>query len=109
MARRNPLEEMKKKYFRGLKIREFHPWSFYYSCIKCGDEFCREKMYECKEHNIFFTYSNYYRGCTHCFNSKDEFRKYLEDEGKILKEGDLKYYMILKNAIKKWRRNRRIW
>ena len=88
MARRNPLEETKKRYFKNLKIRKIHPWLFYYSCIKCGDEFCREPMYECQEHSIIFTWSNYYMGCSHCFNSKDEFRKYLEDSGTICVESD---------------------
>ena len=92
MARRNPLEETKKRYFQNLKIRKIHPWLFYHSCIKCGDEFCREQMYECQEHSIIFTWSNYYTGCTHCFNNKDEFRKYLEDEEKILKDDDFKKY-----------------
>ena len=45
-------------------------------------------MYECQEHSIIFTWSNYYNGCSHCFNSKDEFRKYLEDNGTICVESD---------------------
>ena len=49
-------------------------------------------MYECQEHSIIFTWSNYYTGCTHCFNNEDEFRKYLEDEEEILKEDDFKQY-----------------
>ena len=88
MARRNPLEETKKRYFKNLKIRKIHPWLFYHSCIKCGDKFCREPMYECQEPSIIFTWSFYHRGCSHCFNSKDEFRKYLEDSGVICVESD---------------------
>lgn len=92
MARRNLLEETKKRYFKNLKFRRIYPWLFYHGCIKCGDEFCREPMYECQEHSIMFTWSKYYRGCTHCFNSKDEFRKYLEDEGMILTEDNFKEF-----------------
>ena len=88
MARRNPLEETKKRYFQNLKIRKIHPWLLYHKCIKCGDEFCREPMYECQEDSIIFTWSYYYDGCLHCFNSKDEFRKYLEDNGVICVESD---------------------
>ena len=88
MARKNPLEETKKIYFQNLKIRKIHPWLFYHSCIKCGDEFCREPMYECQEPSIIFTWSFYHSGCSHCFNSKDEFRKYLEDSGVICVESD---------------------
>ena len=88
MARRNRLEETKKRYFKNLKIRKIFPWFLYHKCIKCGDEFCREPMYECKEHSIIFTWSNYYMGCSHCFISKDEFRKYLEDNGTICVESD---------------------
>ena len=83
MARRNPLEEMKKKYFKGLKIKKIHPWLTYFDCIKCGDEFCREPMYECSEPDNYFTWHHYYRGCTHCFSSNEDFRKYLEDKGYI--------------------------
>ena len=90
MARRNPLEETKKRYFQNLKIRKIHPWLFYHSCIKCGDEFCRETMYECRSTNIYLYHDNYYRGCTHCFNNKNDFRKYLEDEGKIYTEDNFR-------------------
>ena len=45
-------------------------------------------MYECQAHSIIFTWSYYYNGCPHCFNSKDEFRKYLEDNGVICVESD---------------------
>lgn len=96
MARRNPLEEMKKKYFQNLKISKVHPWLFYHSCIKCGDEFCREPIYECIEPSICFSSERYYyRGCTHCFNSVENFRKYLEDKDKICVENDFVNYKVL--------------
>ena len=43
-------------------------------------------MYECQEHSIIFTWSYCYKGCSHCFINKDEFRKYLEDNGVICVE-----------------------
>lgn len=92
MARRNPLIETKKRYFKNLAIRKIHPWLFYHQCIKCGDEFCREPMYECQEQNILYPCFTYYKGCSHCFHSKDEFREYLGEEGKILKEENFDSY-----------------
>lgn len=92
MARRSPLVEMKKKYFKNLTIREIHPWLFYHKCVKCGDEFCRETMYGCEERSVYFEWWYHYEGCTHCFNSKDEFKKYLEDKGTILTEKDFIKY-----------------
>ena len=94
MARRNPLTETKKRYFKNLTIRKIHPWLFYHQCIKCGDEFCREPMYECQEENILYSCFTYYKGCSHCFHSKDEFREYLEEEEKILKEENFDSYYI---------------
>ena len=92
MARRNPLEETKKRYFKYLNIRKIHPWLFYHECIKCGDEFCREPMYECSEHSAYFSMINYYKGCCHCFNSEEEFRRYLEENKNILVEDDFKEF-----------------
>ena len=83
MTRRNPEEVEKKRYFNGITIRKIYPWLAYHRRVKCGDEFCREYMYECSEPIIGFSMYNYYEGCTHCFNSKTEFRQYLEDHGKI--------------------------
>lgn len=88
MARKNPLEEVKKRYFRNLKIRKIYPLLLYYGCVKCGYEFCREQMYECKERDVIYNWSSYYNGCSHCFKNKDEFRKYLEDKGFIYAESD---------------------
>lgn len=85
MARRNPLEERKKEYFKNLKFHIIHPWLLYYKCVKCGDEFCREPMYKCDVTNIV---PQYCTGCTHCFKSKEEFRKYLEDNRMIFTEAD---------------------
>lgn len=92
MARRNPLTETKKIYFKNLTIRKVHPWVFYHQCIKCGDEFCREPMYKCQEQSIFPPWFNYYKGCSHCFHNKEEFHEYFEEEGKILKEENFDSY-----------------
>lgn len=90
MARRNPFEEKKKRYFDCLRIKKIHPWLIYHDCIKCGDEFCREPMYECTESQFDFSFNIYYTGCTHCFSSKEDFRKYLEDRGCIYTEENFK-------------------
>lgn len=93
MTRRNPLEETKKRYLKNLKFRKIHPWLFYHECVKCGDEFCREPLYECEEESIFLIdFTNYYYGCSNCFSNENEFREYLEDKEKILKEEDFKTY-----------------
>lgn len=93
MARRNPLEETKKRYFKNLKFIKIYSWLFYHDCIKCGDEFCREQMYKCEERSICLNdHLNYYYGCTHCFANENEFRQYLEDNRKILKEKDFETY-----------------
>ena len=92
MARRTPLLEVKKKYFKQLSIRKFYPWLVYHKCEKCGDEFCREKMYICDEPTLFFTTNLYTYGCTHCFRSENEFRQYLEDKEIILTKEDFKEY-----------------
>ncbi len=86
MARRNPVEVAKNKYFRNLKFRKIYPILFYYKCVKCGNEFCREPMYECQERDARFGWSQYYQGCTCCFNNKEGFRKCLEDKQLILTE-----------------------
>lgn len=83
---------MKKRYFKNLTIRKTYPWLFYHKCVKCGDEFCREIMYECEEKSVYFEWCYRYEGCTHCFKSKDEFKEYLENEGTILKEDDFSEY-----------------
>ncbi len=88
MAERNPLEVIKKRYFKHLIIKKIYPLLFYKKCIKCGNEFCRESMYKCKEPSIYFLWSKYFTGCTHCFKSKEELKKYLEENGRILTEDD---------------------
>lgn len=92
MTKRNPLEEIKKKYFHNLKIRKIHPVFFYHECIKCKNEFCRETMYECQEDSIYFSWFNYYVGCNHCFNSKSDFLNYLEQTNKICSKNNFFKY-----------------
>ena len=93
MARRNPLGKTKKRYFKNLKFIKIYPWLSFHECIKCGDEFCREPMYECKEISICLPDQLYhYYGCTHCFSNKSEFQQYLEDKKIILKEENFETY-----------------
>jgi len=87
--KRNPRDLIKMSYFNNLKIRKFTPWLFYYKCDKCGNEYKRELMYQCSEPSIVGVTWNYYtRGCSHCFANEFEFRKWLEETGKILSERD---------------------
>lgn len=89
--RRSPLEEQKKSYFKWLRIKKIKPLFFFYRCDKCGDEFRREIMFECEEPSIVGLSWNYYkRGCRHCFGNETEFRNWLEETGKILKESDFR-------------------
>lgn len=86
---RNPREEKKKNYFKYLKIRKFTPLFLFYQCDKCKNKFKRETMYKRSEPSIVgFSWDYYKRECTHCFANKSEFRKWLEDTGKILTESN---------------------
>lgn len=63
-----------------ITIRKTFPVLCYTKCIKCKMEYVREFMYEGSQKFINFSITNYVHGCTHCFNSKDEFKKYVVDQ-----------------------------
>lgn len=81
---RNPIQHAKKRYFDNISIKKIKPLLFYTECNKCGMEYKRETMYECQcplEPRLEIT--NYVRGCSHCFTSKNDFRDYLENNNII--------------------------
>lgn len=80
---RDPLEKEKCDYIKGIRIKKFHPFLFYYQCEKCGMEFKNETMYESSSPDPPFTWRNYHIGCSHCFSGKEDFKKWLESKGKL--------------------------
>ena len=91
--KRDPNEIQKIKYFKHIWVRRCVP-IFYHKCCKCDMEYRLEPMYECSyEDHLFVDWQNYKYGCTECFSNKEEFRKYLEDEGFLLTKENYEYEM----------------
>lgn len=84
---RNPILHQKQNYFKSIAIKKIRPLFFFTECVKCGFEYKKEPMYECRyKISPFLEMYGYARGCSHCFKSKDDFRKYLEDKELILND-----------------------
>lgn len=77
--KRDPIEKEKTDYLKSIQIKKIHPRFFYHRCNKCGYEYKNEMMYECSTSDPPFTWTLYHTGCSHCFGTIEDFRKWLED------------------------------
>ncbi len=89
---RDPKEKYVSDCLNSVSIHKFFPILFYYRCDKCGMEYKRELMYECefRDCTTYFVLRN--MGCSHCFFSKNDFRKWLEKTGKLYTKEFLEDY-----------------
>lgn len=89
--RRNPMNKAIEEYMQGIKVKKIHPRLTYHRCEMCGYEYKKEPMWEARVPLVIFEgHTRYYIGCQHCFQTRDEFRKYLEERGKIYTEESFK-------------------
>lgn len=76
---RNPIEQKKIKYYKNIQYRKIKPLFLWTKCVKCGNEFRRETMYELGEPSVIFSYYYFKQGCQNCFSSMDDFKKWCEE------------------------------
>lgn len=89
---RDPREKFINDHLNSISIHKFFPILFYYHCGKCGMEYKRELMYECKCRDYMTSFTIYRTGCSRYFPSKNDFRKWLEKTGKLYKREFLEDY-----------------
>lgn len=96
--KRDPKQTCIDNYLNSIQIKKIYPLFFWEKCKKCGMEYRREPMYECISEihpnaDMLWTHI----GCTHCFNSKDNFKKFLQENDILLSEKELKRIYERKN------------
>lgn len=89
---RDPKEKYVNDCLNSISIHKFFPILFYYRCDKCGMEYKRELMYECESRDCMTSFVLRNMGCSHCFSSKNDFRKWLEKTGKLYTKEFLEDY-----------------
>ncbi len=89
--KRDPEEQYIKKKMASITVKKIYPRFFYHRCIKCGFEYKKEPMYKCNlDDRILIDVTYTYYGCNHCFDSKAQFIKYLQDSGITYTEKSLR-------------------
>lgn len=90
--KRDPVEIYIKKRMDSITVNKIKPLFLWHKCPKCNKEFRREPMYccNCKDDWFDFDCYNEYYGCTHCFSSKDNFVKWLQDNNILYTEDSLR-------------------
>lgn len=86
---RDPRQQYINQHLKSIRIKTIKPLFLYEKCCKCSMEYKRERMYECSFQNAFIDQTNYVQGCSHCFESAEDFRKYLEDNDILYTEESL--------------------
>ena len=71
-------------------LEEQESYTSKYKCEKCKKEFVRELIYNCSYLDYFWEHYFEYYGCSHCFQDKDEFVKWLQDTGRLYTEDSLR-------------------
>ena len=85
---RNPNAYKKRQYYTNIQYRKIRLLIFWEKCDRCGNEFRRETMYELSEPSVIgFSWDYHKRGCSHCFSSIEDFKKWCE-ENVLLKPED---------------------
>lgn len=82
--KRDPRQQYIDEHMSSIRIKKIYPFLFYHQCLKCGMKYIREPMYECSCRDWLFGHNTLYcEGCSNCFGSKNDFKKWLQDK-KIL-------------------------
>lgn len=101
--KRDPKEKFVADHLNSISIHEFTPIFFYHHCDKCGMEYKRELMYECDFRDYMSSFVIRRIGCSRCFPSKNDFRKWLEETGKLYtREFLVKNYENTFDALKRY-------
>ena len=88
--KRDPAERFIKIHMDSISVKKIKPLVFWYKCEKCKKEFVRELIYNCSYFDYFWEHYFEYYGCSHCFQDKDEFVKWLQDTGRLYTEDSLR-------------------
>lgn len=87
--KRDPKQKYIEDHMKTIVVKKCFPLIFYKKCAKCGMEYKKEPMYSCSKQDSLLTHTNYTMGCSHCFNNKEEFKKWAEDNGYLYTEKSL--------------------
>lgn len=88
--KRDPVEIYIKERMDSISVKKIRPLFLWHQCEKCHKEFRREPIYSCSYLKYFWEHYYEYYGCSHCFQDKDEFVKWLQDTGKLYTEDSLR-------------------
>lgn len=97
---RDPMEKAKQKYQKEIEEKTFTPRFFWQQCVCCGKEYRKIPMYRVRKGYLSFDASSEYNGCSQCFHSSDEFRKWLEENGYLLSEHDFWYLNEVRERLR---------
>lgn len=97
--KRDPKERFIKIYMDSISVKKIKPLLVWYKCEKCKKEFVREPIYSCSYLDVFWEHYFEYYGCSHCFQDKDEFVKWLQATGRLYTEDSLKRKLKIKELI----------
>ena len=76
--------DLKQEYLKDHEIKIKRRFLFFpQRCIKCKMDYVREMMYEAIQRDridyvLPYRFNSVF-GCTHCFGTKDELKRYVED------------------------------
>lgn len=88
--KRNPNIKILNDYLATISIKKIRPRVFYKKCCRCGMEYKREPMYRLSYYPFaFFTeHEHTVYGCSHCFDSQEDFVKYAKEQRYIMTDED---------------------
>lgn len=90
--KRDPNRKYIDEHLNSIKIKRITPLFFFTKCCCCGYEYKHEFMFECSFEDSWFEHNRHYiYGCSNCFSSANDFRSYLERNGKLYTEETLKH------------------
>lgn len=91
---RDPAERYIKEHMDSIRVKKIRPLFLWCQCEKCHKEFRRELIYHCSGLRYFLEHYFGYYGCSHCFQDKDEFAKWLQDTERLYTEDSLRKICI---------------
>lgn len=95
--KQNPYDVAEKNYMRHIYSKKIRPRFSYCQCYKCRQEYKKEPMFKIEAKSYLFTFYHTYYGCSHCFHTIEDFRKYLESQNKLLTHEDFEFLRKLQN------------
>ncbi len=96
--KRDPIDVLEQRYNKNLELKTIKPRFFWHTCDCCSKEFKHTPMYELNKTPLALETNVTYTGCTECFESPQDFKRWLEQKHHILTHDD---FVFLKDVLEK--------